>query len=257
LPSFFPPSCIFEKFGGKRIVLCHKIQVPESGRGFLKLPYSHKRSTIITTTYRKETMETPKEWPKEIAESYDPMRVLGSGGFASVVLARKKNSDKISAEDIPARAISVATPKRVAVKVVGCNDGTGNYVAAVLYARREIELLQQIRHCGIVKLFHSWERENNNEKENSEDRSRGFSPTAGVLVLEYLKGPTVESLLKHGGALSNTFGRVIIAQVMDAIAYLHYRAVLHRDIKPDNIIGTYITSRLLEKEVISSAQNIT
>lgn len=168
-------------------------------------------------------MEAPKEWPKEISESYDPIRKLGTGGFASVILARQK---KQPTDDDANTCIS----KKVAIKVVGGSDGT-----SFLYARREIELLQQIRHCGIVQLFHSWEQ---NEDADENKKTHGTTPTAGVLVLEYIKGPTVESLLKHGGALSTTFGRVIIAQVMDAIAYLHYRAVLHRDIKPDNIIVT-------------------
>jgi len=203
-----------------------------------------------------ERMETPKEWPQEIAESYDPIRVLGTGGFASVVLSRQRNQQSLSCDGNSSNAITPSgastnspIPNKVAIKVVGCNDGTGAYDKAVLYARREIELLQQIRHSGIVRLFHSWERRDHTTKEDQQrdddeeiatttHRPAGLSPTAGVLVLEYLKGPTVESLLKHGGALSTTFGRVVIAQVMDAVAYLHYRAVVHRDIKPDNIMVT-------------------
>lgn len=185
-------------------------------------------------------MEIPKEWPREISESYDPIRVLGNGGFASVVLARKSKNQQAANNE------NDIIPKKVAIKVVGVNDDTsGNTEAAFLYARREIELLQQIRHCGIVRLLHSWERNRYSEDIDSDDsdkQQQGPSPTAGVLVLEFIKGPTVESLLKHGGALSTTFGRVIIAQVMDAVSYLHYRAVLHRDIKPDNIIGTYAVS---------------
>lgn len=176
-------------------------------------------------------METPKEWPREISDSYNPIRVLGTGGFASVVLARRKDKPEFG-------HANACTPKKVAIKVVGSSEGSGNDGAAFLYARREMEILQQIHHCGIVELFHSWERKGDENEDNSNKNKQGTAPTAGVLVLEYIKGPTVESLLKHGGALSTTFGRVIIAQVMDAIAYLHYCAVLHRDIKPDNIIVT-------------------
>lgn len=188
----------------------------------------------------------PETWPKAIAESYLPIRVLGTGGFASVILARKADpppSVDGNNDGVIDSSNDKSIPKKVAIKVVGCNDGSGNHDAAVLYAQREIELLQQISHVGIVKLFYAWERreqdlDEDEKKEEKRKLSKGTSPTAGVLVLEYLKGPTVEKLLKHGGALSTTFARVVIAQVMDAMAYLHYRAVVHRDMKPDNIMVT-------------------
>jgi serine/threonine protein kinase len=175
-------------------------------------------------------MEIPNEWPNKIKESYEPIRILGKGGFASVVLARNKNNKQ----------------QKVAIKVVGCsndnaddnnnnNNNNNNNIQAViaaasLYAQREIEILKQIHHPNIVKLFNHWIAGVDDDDNNS------YNKTAAVLILEYVKGPTVESLLRYGGALSTIFSRIIIAQMMDAISYLHYRAVLHRDIKPDNII---------------------
>ena len=39
----------------------------------------------------------PSEWSKEISEKYDPIRILGKGGFASVTLARRKDSEELVA----------------------------------------------------------------------------------------------------------------------------------------------------------------
>ena len=199
-------------------------------------------------------MEPPNEWPSEIQESYDPIRILGKGGFASVVLARTKPT--ASTTEDPISDETRTDTQKVAIKVVGGIHETDIHLTArhirqqrdraVLYARREIEILKHVSHHNIVRLFHHWTVQ---EKDFDDDEKKNMTKidttnelTAAVLVLEYVKGPTVESLLKYGGALSTTFGRVIIAQAMDAIAYLHCHAVLHRDIKPDNVLGKLFDS---------------
>lgn len=187
-------------------------------------------------------METPDEWPSEIQESYDPIRILGTGGFASVVLACHKTA-AATATAMPNNTTGTGTgihKNKVAIKVVGSNQEDSNSLhSAVLYAQREIEILKHVHHPNIIRLFHHWiQDENQSCSEKKKNRTQKQSRTAAVLVLEYVRGPTVESLLKHGGALSTNFGRIVIAQTIDAIAYIHCHAVLHRDIKPDNIIVT-------------------
>ena len=185
-------------------------------------------------------MEIPNEWPNKIKKLYEPIRILGKGGFASVVLARNKKNNKQQQQQ--------QQQTKVAIKVVGCaandNDDDNNsnaiqaIAAASLYAQREIEILKQIDHPNIVKLFNHWIAGVDEDDDNNGDNTSSLitKTAAAVLVLEYVKGPTVESLLRYGGALSTIFGRIIIAQLMDAVSYLHYHAVLHRDIKPDNIL---------------------
>ena len=83
----------------------------------------------------------PKQWPAEVSKSYDPVRVLGVGGFASVTLARKKNP-------------KAGDDKLVAIKIAGGRDATRKDIA---YAHREIDILKELKHPHIMKLIDHWE----------------------------------------------------------------------------------------------------
>ena len=109
-------------------------------------------------------MEAPNEWPSEIKESYDPIRILGKGGFASVVLAHEKSMRSVTAD--PNNDKRRSSNRKVAIKVVGGIHENDIHLTAIhtrqernraiLYARREIEILKHIRHHNIVQLFHHW-----------------------------------------------------------------------------------------------------
>ena len=174
-------------------------------------------------------MEYPIDWPPDIRTNYEPLRVLGKGGFASVVLAKRNGTDAPIDETTTAPT-PIPSGTLVAIKVVGSAQW-GVTKQERLYAHREIEILQALSHPNLMKCFDYFE-----PPPSSSSSSKGSG--AILLLLSYSPGPTVEYLLKQGGALSTLFGRVILAQLIDALAYLHSHAVVHRDIKPDNIIIT-------------------
>ena len=158
----------------------------------------------------------PAQWPAEVSKHYEPIRILGLGGFASVTLAKRKEPN-------------ATNEKLVAMKICGNKDATRRDLS---YAHREIDILKEIKHENIMRIIDFWE-----------PAPKEHMKCAAVIALTYHRGPTLDALLNHGGALSLTFGRVVAAQLVDVISFLHSHAVIHRDIKPDNIIVTGASSK--------------
>lgn len=150
----------------------------------------------------------PSSWPDDVKNLYVPVKILGCGRFATVVLSRPKNDNN----------------NLHALKVIGSKYTTGHEEE---YARREIEILKELNHPNIVRLLHFWVPSVNEKK-----------LCVAVMALSYAEGPTLEWILKYGGKLSLVFAQVVAAQLVDAVSYLHSRACVHRDIKPDNLVVT-------------------
>ncbi|KAF8406405.1 hypothetical protein HHK36_008492 [Tetracentron sinense] len=56
------------------------------------------------------------------------------------------------------------------------------------------------------------------------------------LVMEYLNGGDLYSLLRKVGCLEEDVARIYIAELVLALEYLHSQGIVHRDLKPDNIL---------------------
>ena len=132
-------------------------------------------------------------WPKEVIDRYEPVRKLGKGAFGVVVLAKRKQETATEGND---------ANEFVAVKMVTAKTNTQTQ-----YAHREMNILQEINHPNIVKLIESWEPHD--------------SIHSATMILSYADGRTLNYLLENVGAPSPAFGRVVIAQLIDAVAYLH------------------------------------
>ena len=121
------------------------------------------------------------------------MQVLGRGGFGCVYMGKDKNS---------------SCDAYVAIKVIG-NDG---------YATREASILSELTtysHPHIVKLFGCY-------------KPRLDENSMTCLVLSLARGPTLNYILERGGALSLLMAKTISRQLLNAVAFLHGHAVIHR-----------------------------
>ncbi len=93
---------------------------------------------------------------------------------------------------------------------------------------REAETAAQLNHQNIVPIYTVEEREN-----------------IVYFVMAYIKGDNLGQRLQQHGPIAPVEVRRILREVGDALAYAHHRNVIHRDIKPDNIIIDEETGRAM------------
>lgn len=56
------------------------------------------------------------------------------------------------------------------------------------------------------------------------------------MVFELLKGDSLYSLMKQKVMFTETYARLIIYHILDSVKYLHEKNIMHRDIRPENIL---------------------
>jgi tRNA A-37 threonylcarbamoyl transferase component Bud32 len=84
----------------------------------------------------------------------------------------------------------------------------------------EVKIASGIHHDNIIDIFYS-----------------GRSPEGLVfLAMEYVPGVTLQALLHQHGALGWDRAQPILHQVADALTAAHAQGVIHRDVKPDNVL---------------------
>jgi len=131
---------------------------------------------------------------------YTIVRLIARGGVGLVYLARQSLSNNA-----------------VVVKVLA-----GNFVGdAETSARfeREAQRLRGVQHPNIVTMV-----------------DHGHAQGSAYLVMEYLQGELLSAYLQRKGRLGIVDFAPIAAQILKAVGYAHSQGLMHRDLKPTNIM---------------------
>lgn len=134
-----------------------------------------------------------------LSDRYEILRELGAGGMATVYLAR-----------------DLKLQRRVALKVLRPELAQSLGPERFL---REIEIAAQLHHPHILALHDSGE-------------SDGFL----YYVMPYVEGDSLRVRLEQDGSLPIADAARLLREIADALAFAHKHGVVHRDIKPDNVM---------------------
>src|SRR5437016_2925561 len=132
---------------------------------------------------------------------YEPIRLLGEGGMGKVYLARQTDLGR-----------------QVVVKVM--HDHIANDPKFRDRFQREMLLMARFQHAYVVALY---------------DASLN-DPQGPCIVMEYVRGISLDTLMHRNGKLSPARVGKILAQLCEALYAAHSEGIIHRDLKPPNLM---------------------
>ncbi|NWZ77591.1 STK36 kinase, partial [Poecile atricapillus] len=131
-------------------------------------------------------------------ENYHVLEMIGEGSFGRVYKGRRKHSAQV-----------------VALKFI---PKVGRSEKELKNLQREIEIVRGLHHPNIIQMLDSFE-----------------TAKEVVVVTDYAEGELFQ-ILEDDGSLPEDQVQTIAAQLISALYYLHSHRILHRDVKPQNIL---------------------
>ncbi len=135
-----------------------------------------------------------------IGGRYEILRILGEGGMGAVYEARDREVDRI-----------------VAFKVVR-EDLAGNKEILRMF-KQELVLARQVTHRNVVRIF-----------------DLGVADGLRFTTMQYVEGQDLKYMIRRNGKLSPEDAAAIMVQVCEGLGAAHQEKVIHRDLKPQNIM---------------------
>ena len=143
-----------------------------------------------------------------LGDRYELEELIGAGGMGEVFRAHDLQLDRVVAVKRPSESFTGSSRERF---------------------RREARAAARLNHPHVVAVF-DWG-----------DDGTGSVPergTSAFLVMEYVEGRSLRSMLRDLGPFQPVEVARIGAQIADALGHAHSKGVVHRDVKPSNVLLT-------------------
>ncbi|WP_295561347.1 Stk1 family PASTA domain-containing Ser/Thr kinase [uncultured Holdemanella sp.] len=137
---------------------------------------------------------------EQIANRYEILSLIGQGGMADVYKAKDTILNRI-----------------VAIKVL--RDKLSQDAMALVRFQREASAASRLSHPNVVDIYDVGEYEGMH-----------------YIVMEFIRGRTLKELIAQRGALDVDEAIGIMKQLVSAINHAHENNIIHRDIKPQNVL---------------------
>ncbi|WP_427384286.1 Stk1 family PASTA domain-containing Ser/Thr kinase [Janibacter sp. G56] len=147
--------------------------------------------------------------PRLLGGRYEVGELIGRGGMAEVH-----------------RGYDTRLGRDVAIKILRSDHARDS--SFLIRFRREAQSVAGLNHPSIVAVYDS-----------GEDKLTEFGGAeidVPYIVMEYVQGRTLREVLNDEGTLEPEVAGRITAAVLDALAYSHQMGIVHRDIKPGNVM---------------------
>uniref|UniRef100_A0A8C5XQ31 cyclin-dependent kinase n=1 Tax=Microcebus murinus TaxID=30608 RepID=A0A8C5XQ31_MICMU len=185
--------------------------------------FKSKRPRSNSDSFQEEDLRQSFQWRKNLpfgaASSYLNLEKLGEGSYATVY-----------------KGISRINGQVVALKVISMNAEEGVPFTAI----REASLLKGLKHANVVLLhdiIHTKE--------------------TLTFVFEYMVTHRLAQYMsQHPGGYSVHFFQLFMFQLLRGLAYIHHQHVLHRDLKPQNLLISHLGELKLADFGLARAKSI-
>lgn len=163
--------------------------------------------------------------PDTVDNRYKVLEVIGTGAMATVY----------AAED-------TRLGRKVALKILRPEQAQDDTFRARF--KREAEAVASLNNPAIVAVYDTGSY---NPSQDGEESSSEEGTAIPYIVMEYVEGHTLRSILSRGGHLPVRDALGYSEQLLSALQYSHSMGIIHRDIKPANIMVLERTSEDIAK----------